>query len=368
MTRRDLSSRPSGPELDMSSGTGDLDALGDFGPLVTHARAALDEAVNSELRIVAPDFAAVVEAAHARDPKLVPFAALVEAQDLAPIVPLGDSSPRLSSTQNAEFMALLADARAEAVADAAAARPTTAPVPPARWSRRWLWGLAAAAAVLLAVSAQSILATRQTASRDAATQAPWWERAADSAREAERLTPEPAPRPSRQPQRAADPQPEPTLDPLPEVTPEPTPTITPEPPPVEPVQKTSKPRPARETAADKLRRLDAEAEAAWQSGDYTGAERRYREILSLAPGSRAADLSYGDLFALSRQRSGPDAEEALWREYLAAFPRGRYADDARAGLCRRASPAERTTCWQQYLADFPAGVHRTQAARALEAP
>lgn len=355
MTRRDQ---------DMSPGTDDL------GPLMTHARAALDEAVAGELRIFAPDFAAVVEAAHARDPKLVPFAALVEAQDLAPIVPLGDSSSRLSSTQNAEFMALLSDARAEAIADAAAARPTKAPVPPARWSRRWLWGLAAAAAVLLAVSAQSILATRQTASRDAATQAPWWERAADSAREAEHLTPEPAPRPSRQHQS----QPEPTPEPLPEVTPdplpepEPAPILTPEPTPAEPVQKTSKPRPARETAADKLRRLDAEAEAAWQSGDYTGAERRYREILSLAPGSRAADLSYGDLFALSRQRSGPDAELALWREYLAVFPRGRYADDARAGLCRRAAPGERAACWQQYLADFPAGVHRTQATRALEAP
>lgn len=352
MTRRDP---------DMSRGTDDLG----LAPLMTHARAALDEAVDGELRILAPDFAAVVEAAHARDPKLVPFAALVEAQDLAPIVPLGDSSSRLSSTQNAEFMAILADARADAVADAAAARPTKAPVPPARWSRRWLWGLAAAAAVLLAVSAQSILATRQTASRDAATQAPWWERAADSAREAEHLTPEPAPRP-----RQHQPRPEPT--PLPEVTPdplpEPAPIITPEPAPSEPVQKASKPRPARETAADRLRRLDAEAEAAWQSGDYTGAERRYREILSLAPGSRAADLSYGDLFALSRQRSGPDAEEALWREYLAAFPRGRYADDARAGLCRRAAPGERPACWQQYLADFPAGVHRTQATRALEAP
>ena len=86
------------------------------------------------------------------------------------------------------------------------------------------------------------------------------------------------------------------------------------------------------------------------------------------PSSRAADLSYGDLFTLARQRSGPAQEQALWREYLAAFPRGRYADDARAGLCRRAEPDERAACWQQYLTDFPAGVHRPQAERALAEP
>jgi len=117
-----------------------------------------------------------------------------------------------------------------------------------------------------------------------------------------------------------------------------------------------------------LEGLDAEAEAAWQAGDYAGAEARFRQIVALSPGSRAADLSYGDLFTLARQRSGPEQEKALWREYLAAFPRGRYADDARAGLCRRGEPDERPACWQQYLTDFPAGVHRSQASRALDEP
>jgi hypothetical protein len=343
-------------DLDMSHETDDL------GALTGHARAALGDDIADELRFVAPDFAAVVEAAHARDPRRVPFAALVEAQDLAPVVPLADSSPRLSARQSAEFIALLADARAEIDAATPVARPTSAPVPPNRWSRRWLWGLAAAAAVLLAVSAQSILATRQAPNPDAANQAPWWERADDTAREAEHLSPEPAPRPTREPRKSPDPEPTPEVEPEPASTPEP--AITPEPDLVEPVQKTSK-RPPRETLADKLRRLDAEAESAWQSGDVATAELRYREIIKLAPGSRAADLGYGDLFALSRQRSGPDAEEALWREYLAAFPRGRYADDARAGLCRRARADARGACWQQYLADFPNGVHRTQATRAL---
>lgn len=338
-----------------------------FGDLTAHARAALSDDIAAELRDIAPDFAAVVEAAHARDPKRVPFAALVEAQDLAPVVALGDSSPRIPGRQHAELAAILADARAEIDAEAAAACPGPTPVPATRWPRRLLWGLAAAAAVLLAVSAQSILATRQAPSHDGANQAPLMERAADSAREAELLSPPP---PAREPRNGATPLPEPAPLLQPEPVPEPAPEPALELPaaPAEPVQKASKLRPARETLADRLRRLDAEAEQAWQSGDFAGAERRYREILALAPGSRAADLSYGDLFTLSRQRSGPDEEQALWREYLAVFPRGRYADDARAGLCRRAAADARAGCWQQYLADFPDGVHRTQATRALAAP
>ena len=45
------------------------------------ARAMLDEAIARELRDVSPDFAAVIEAAHARDPQRVPRAMLDEARD-----------------------------------------------------------------------------------------------------------------------------------------------------------------------------------------------------------------------------------------------------------------------------------------------
>jgi hypothetical protein len=128
---------------------------------------------------------------------------------------------------------------------------------------------------------------------------------------------------------------------------------------------TEKPRP--EKPGERLRRLDREAEAKWEAGDLAGAEALYREIVAGAPGARAADLAYGDLFSLARQRHGADHEVALWREYLQVFPRGRYADDARAGLCRRADDDARATCWRAYLADFPGGVHRHQAAGALEA-
>ncbi len=359
------------------------DRLDPLDVLRDEARAMLDEAIARELRDVSPDFAAVIEAAHARDPQRVPRAMLDEALALAPIVPLSsESSQRLSVRDNAELGALLAEVRGEVDAEIAALRRKgfpPVPVPSVRQTivvdrrRRWLWGaVAAAAAVLLAV-ASPMLATRLATSQGDPTQSSWGGRAADGSHAADREEPTPVLR------RATRPAPEPAPEPEPE------PEVASQPAPIEletsldpgldtaaeqPVPKARKsPRPAAPDLAEQLRNLDSEAESAWHSGDYAGAERRFRQIVALAPGSRAADLSYGDLFTLARQRSGPEQEKALWREYLAAFPRGRYADDARAGLCRRADPDDadaRHACWQQYLGDFPSGVHRKQATRALE--
>ncbi|HEY0133805.1 MAG TPA: hypothetical protein VGB85_06980, partial [Nannocystis sp.] len=271
----------------------------------------------------------------------------------------------LTARGHAELGALLAEARSEVDAELAALRRKgwpPVPVPKASpQRRRWIpWLSLAAAAVLIAV-ASPMLATRFEAARDS-NQAPWWQRTGDTTREAVRreatVTPAPvSPRPALAEPPATPVEPEAPVEPAPIV----------EAPAEQPVPKVRKPAPppaAAETLAARLRRLGAEAEQAWQSGDPAGAERRHREIIALAPGSRAADLSYGDLFTLARQRSGSEQETSLWREYLTAFPRGRYADDARAGLCRRAAPDERAACWQQYLTDFPAGVHRAQATRA----
>ena len=365
MTRRDLSKEPD-------------DALDE---LILAARADLETSLEHELKEFGPDFAAVVEAAHARDPQKVPRAALEEALALAPVVVLGaESSQRISVRGHAEFSALLAEARSEIASDAAAQRPrawSSDHVPkaspaadPRSRTRRWLWATAAAAAAILAV-ASPMLATRYETAYNAASQAPWWQHTGGSTGVApfrepvEVITP---PAPQALPQRPAlaeppaNPEPEPTI-----ATPEPEPAPTP----VPKTRKPSEPRtpaPAPESLTEQLRRLGAEAESAWQSGDYAGAERLHRQVITLAPSSRAADLSYGDLFTLARQRSGPAQEQALWREYLAAFPRGRYADDARAGLCRRAEADDRAACWQRYLTDFPAGVHRPQAERALAEP
>ena len=345
-------------------------------PLCRDVRELLAEQIALELRDVSPDFVAVIEAAHARDPQRVPRAALDEALALAPIVPLSsESSQRMSVRSSAELGALLAEVRGEVDDELAALRRRgfpPVPVPKASQvvalapRRRWLWGAVAAAAVAVLALATPMLATRFAAEQGAPTQAPWWERAGDAPGTVAPSEPDREATPVRRP--AAPP---PVVEPEPEPVVEPAPALGPEPPEPadEPVLKARKSAPpAAATLAEQLRELDAEAEAAWQAGDYAGAERRFRQIVERAPGSRAADLSYGDLFTLARQRSGPEQEKALWREYLAAFPRGRYADDARAGLCRRAAPDERVGCWQQYLADFPAGVHRSQAARVLDDP
>lgn len=111
--------------------------------------------------------------------------------------------------------------------------------------------------------------------------------------------------------------------------------------------------------------LEDEAQALWQKGELAAAERKYREILAVAGASPRAELAFGDLFALARQLRGAAGQAAVWREYLARFPGGRFADDARAGLCQRASADARAACWRDYLDHHPAGAHRRDAESAL---
>ncbi len=107
--------------------------------------------------------------------------------------------------------------------------------------------------------------------------------------------------------------------------------------------------------AERLESLDASAQAAWRRGDLKKAERGYRTIVRLGGRREAAEMAYGELFALVRQRGGD--LPALWRAYLRKFPRGRYAEDVAAGLCRRTPAAERDACWTRYRTRFPNGIH-----------
>ncbi|MCB9752308.1 MAG: hypothetical protein H6713_20320 [Myxococcales bacterium] len=120
----------------------------------------------------------------------------------------------------------------------------------------------------------------------------------------------------------------------------------------------------RETASARdLRSLDRAARAHWQAGELRAAERAFRELIERGGRDRLVELAFGDLFTLSRQIHGEHALPRLWREYLARFPRGRYADDARAGLCTRASGRARARCWARYLRFFPDGSHSADARR-----
>lgn len=106
---------------------------------------------------------------------------------------------------------------------------------------------------------------------------------------------------------------------------------------------------------ERIATLDAEAQALWREGKLAAAEDKFREITRIGGLRRSVELAYGEMFALVRQQKRD--QQPVWREYLQRFPRGRYAEDAQAGLCRRATGAERERCWQQYREKFPGGMH-----------
>jgi len=200
--------------------------------------------------------------------------------------------------------------------------------------RRWSIPLLAAAAVLLAFSVQRGLA-RHDAAEPRAFQA-------GAQPDPGVLHPLPDPPPHAPP---PSPAPIDRAEPTPLVNP--TPRDTP-----------------RESLEDLLARLDDEAEARMQAGDLAGADARYKEIVQRGGRRVQVELAFADRFHLARQRRDDPALRKLWTAYLARFPRGQFADDARGGLCRHADAAAATTCWRDYLADFPRGSFAAEAAAA----
>ncbi len=132
-------------------------------------------------------------------------------------------------------------------------------------------------------------------------------------------------------------------------------------PPVEPEPVAPDPEVASEPApapaptvslSDRLATLDARAQKKWAAGDLDGARRDFRKIVKLGGKRKRVELAYAELFALARQR-GEDLS-GLWREYLRKFPKGRYAREASAGLCRGAAAPRRETCWEAHRDRFGA--------------
>ncbi len=331
----------------------------DLSALLGDVMRAVDEDIAADPGC--PDLAAVVAMAHELDPQRVPAEAVHEVGQWAPVVSIQQGHRRRRTRDDPELLEIIEGVRSHVEEDVAQRLGTPPPVvatEPEPEPRRkvWLWTLAAAA-VLLLVGASVLQAGRwrlvqdEPSHSEASLQGP--QRVPEQALPVHSATPkEQGVAPEEQ---APEPEPEPV-----EMVEEPEAAID---------AAVNVERPSKRTRAKRpalsLEELDAAAHAAWRAGDLPEAERLFRLLAKRAGKARLGDLAYGDLFTLARQTKSPRKEASLWREYLRRFPKGRFADDARAGLCRRAGGDAQRKCWQRYLDEMPEGAHRAQARRAV---
>ena len=315
------------------------------------------------------DFAAVVARAHELDPQQVPRELVREVEAAAPVVSLAqERRARRATRDDPEFDRILSDVRASVEHDAALRRhgiDTTGPRPvvaPAGTGRRVLFAAVALAAVLVLafglLQGVRYVQMQREAPADAALHL--GEATQPETDAATFETPE------RTSARAVQPPP-PAEDAAPIL----------EPAPLEPEvavatrrggTKTKKSAPAAPPApslSERLAELDAAAAAALRARDLAGAADKFEQIVALGGTSRLADLAFGELFHIAHRRGDAKGELALWKRYLVRMPEGRFADDARAGLCRRADAAAKDACWREYLEDFPKGSYVRQAEQHL---
>lgn len=309
----------------------------------------------------APDFAAMMARARELAPDVVSAAAAAQAEALAPVIPIQRGHDR--TADDAVLAPFTAAARAVLAAQPGVPRR---PPPLLRSGRRvagWTVGLVALAAALLLWQAPQRMAER-LAGPATAVEALAGSRS-DGMQPATLTPPRRtlAPPPDVDDAPANPSRPEPTIEPTVKPTDAPVALVTPTPPADPPrTPRRSAPTPTVPTIS-----LEDDAQTLWQRGELAAAEQKFRAVVRVAGRSPRAELAYGDLFALAGQIRGADGQVALAREYLAAFPAGRFADDMRAGLCQRAAADARLTCWRDYLERHPAGAHRRPAETALAA-
>lgn len=312
-----------------------------------------------------PDFLDVVTRAHAIDPQLVTADALAEADALVEAdAPAEDEVP---AEAEAELDGWLSDVRAAVDRRARARREQPLPSLPATGSRRavwWIAGVALAAAIVLVVGVGQ--AVRLVAdSSETPEQALHLSGGGGAVGTVETVEP-------RAPARLEAPGAEAPAAEVPEVEVPAAEVSEVEVPAAEvpaaaaleasPSETSSKPRGA--ARGDRWKALAEQAQAHWRAGRRDQAQRLFVTIVTEAGRSRAAELAYADLFTLASQAGDASAQRRWWKDYLRRFPRGRFADDARAGLCRGAAAGERAACWETYLEDFPKGSFRGEAQAA----
>jgi hypothetical protein len=297
------------------------------------------------------DFADVVARAHELAPDRILESAIDEAERHADVIELG----RGTGPEEEALDELVADVRVGVLARIGEHRmrpvpplriPSAAPAAPRGRVAAVFWiagGLAAAALIaVIGLRAERVMRTPEP---QPASQAVHEEETSESLHDAVLHPPEP-PRPTSEPVVPEIEQPVPSVDSAPGVEPD-------------AAAAPSQPR------RDRLRAMAEDAQARWRAGDLTGARAIYARIVQAGGRSREAELAYSDLFSLSHQLGRAAERRRWWSGYVRRFPNGRFADDARAGLCRTAPLAERPACWTAYL-DRNGGEYRSEAKRAIQ--
>jgi hypothetical protein len=335
------------------------------GALDEEARRADDDAGDH----VPPSFAAIVARAHRIDPRAIG----ADAVERAARVTRTPRSRTVAAHGDDEIAAMVATLRAEAERDIGKRERIGAPpcgllvrVEAQRRharTRQWITGLtavAAAAAVILGLDVFERWSARRTFDEYEAAQSV---SAVQGGAQVETAVPaEVVPLPPPKPQRVA-----------PVVVPQGAPpaVLPDEPAPLElSADPSVRPHAVPREAAAKvpadaaLRKLDALAQDALARGDRVEADGLYAKVIARGRKHPLVEIAYAERFSLARG-GGSAAQRELWNGYLAAFPEGRFADDAHAGLCRTASADDKASCWQGYVDRFPAGAYRRHADRWL---
>ncbi len=305
-----------------------------------------------------PDFADVVCRIGMLEDNAVLGPEVLEAKELSNVPGLRTAELRDRGGEEDQLDTIVAGARGAIEEHLATRRARGIPLASRRRSgSQWtVVGWAVAASVLLAVGAATVgIGGRQVAS-DSGVQAPMLsqslppsQRAVDRGREPGSLALPHAPGPEEAPEETDEAQ-------------DPAMAERAAPPTHAPVPRVGATDP--DAVSDRLTALDRRARAAWRAGNLARAQRLFRELTRIGGRTRHAELAFAELFALTHRATTAERIR-LWNKYLRRFPRGKFADDARAGICRARSAV---SCWREYLRVLPHGSHRFEAERALATP
>ena len=302
---------------------------------------ALRERLERDIAATPPDFADVLARMQARSDEQLPSLALPEDPEPESSTIAGEDEQLRE--QLAPACAVLRE-RVEASLAEADMRPLPTPVQrsraPAMVAAAVLLAAAAIALAFVAPRLSTRLSQQQQGSLSVDEQRGGSEAGRALPRESEAAVE----------RRAAAVSPEPTPEPVEDETPEPLEGGDAELEQQDRVEEQpaapAKAKRPRVPLGERLDALDREAQERWQAGDTVGAAKLYCRLIDIGGKHPKVELAYAELFALTRASGGALAPH--WRKYLRRFPTGRYAREAKAGLCRQVPSSEREACWAEY--------------------